>query len=162
MKLANLVAIETGILIGLLAWMVYSRLPAPEQLDKAEGVAKTPTQVTSAAPMAEQRTQRPYVADDGGYRDRAPQPMANQNVPTYNQPYYQPVYQPAVTVPDYGSATDTSAYTPDQEPVTAPVEYVAPYPVYYSEPVQTVIIANSRSFRDRRDHRLMHHSSGVN
>src|ERR1051325_4745157 len=122
MKLVNLVAIETGILIGLISWMVYSRFPATEQLDRIEAAIKASTQVPPAGPMVDQRNHRPYGIDDGSYRDRAQQ-MAYQAMPNYYQSYSQPVYQPVVTQPYAGSAPsyapatiDSSSYTQDQEP----------------------------------------------
>ena len=98
LKVANLIAVEFGILIGLMSWLVYSRFPSTAAQTAAEMEEGTVVPFATVASVSKPRNQRLHTMD---YRaDREPVALADeQPVPTAQeydqeiatQPYTDPV-----------------------------------------------------------------------
>src|ERR1700682_5108876 len=111
-KVANLIAIEAGILIGLMSWLVYSRLPSPEPRTAEE------MQESTVAPIFEPRSPHPYAVDYIAGRERA-QPAHKAEATTEQQYYQEIATEPyANSGLNNGSvAVDSPSYAEvDQEP----------------------------------------------
>jgi hypothetical protein len=161
LKVANVIAVELAILIGLMSWMVYSRLPSAELRTPAEIQESTAEPVATVAPILEARNERPATVDYNADRERArrrdeqpaptsqdyvqevaPQPYANSSlengVVAADSPSYAEVDQePAVAPPNYPTSAQTVAYA-------QPTQVVV-----YPQPVQIVVFSNSRHFANR-------------
>ena len=145
-KVANLIAIEAGILIGLMSWLVYSRLPSPEPRTAEE------MQESTVAPIFEPRSPHPYAVDYIAGRERA-QPAHKAEATTEQQYYQEIATEPyANSGLNNGSvAVDSPSYAEvDQEPVVVPSDYPAsPQTVVYAQPVEIVVFSNPRRFANR-------------
>ena len=146
-KIATLIAIETGILIGMISWLGYSRYSS-EEPDLIEQESHSLPASKVAAPAFEASNPPAYPSRYEAERKRA-RLVAEQAVPVPN--YYQPVYQAAVAQPyvqpaafDDSGTTNSPIYSDVSEEAAVP-EYVAPPTViYYAQPVQTVIFNQPR------------------
>ena len=92
-KIANLIAIETGILVGLMSWLTYSRFPSTEPRTSAEmreGIVApvaAVAPVTTVAPAFEASNQRPSTVDYSAEREQA-RIMAERSVSLASLPRY--------------------------------------------------------------------------
>src|ERR1043166_3384610 len=77
LKIANVVAIQFGILIGLMSWLTYCRFPSAEPNTAAETKRKMVNSMPSDAPVSELKNQRSQTADNRVDRER-PQTEAEQ------------------------------------------------------------------------------------
>lgn len=158
-KVANVIAIELGMLIVILAWLGFSRLPAlkPPNVEQQESAANS---FTTLAPMFSSRTpllnghhattQPSYVANnaiDSGQAQPGAQPM-----PATAQVYIQEVAtaDPDGTALEDGLvATELPYYSEvGPEPALGP-DYFAPA-VEYVQPAEIVVFSNTRLFPNRR------------
>jgi hypothetical protein len=162
-KIANLIAIETGILVGLMSWLIYSRFPSPEPRTQE----RPPDSVVAFAPVFKPGDQRPQAADYSADREGA-QPMAEQTAQgarDYSalaaQLYYQQIaprrYASSGLENDSIVADAPSSTEMAQAPAElSPEDVAAPQTVAYAQPTQfvaypvdTVVFSNSRSFGNR-------------
>jgi hypothetical protein len=153
LKVANLIAVELGILIGLMSWLVYSRFPSPEPRTAAEIQENTVAPVATVASVSEPENQRPDTADYRADRERA-QPFAEQPALTSRRSA-----QETVAPQPYASsglengliAVDSPSYAEaDQEAAVGSPEYVvSPQTVVYAQPAQIVVFSNPRRFANR-------------
>jgi hypothetical protein len=141
-KIANLIAIELGILIGLVSWLTYSRFPSAEPRTSAEMRESSVAPVTAAAPGFQPRSQRPYAVDYSADRERA-QP-ADEQPAQWEQSYYQSIapqrYARSAVATD-SIAVDSPSYAETyQEPAAVSSDDLAtPQTVVYSQPIQTIV-----------------------
>jgi hypothetical protein len=153
-KTANLIALELGILIAILAWLAFSNVSSVKRhmvtgdQERAAGSFATITPVLNAG------NQRPraadYLADRAGEQQAdeqqgataqqydqevAAEPYANaglnDGVITGSSPYYA------------GVAQEPLAYPPDC--LVSPLDQI----VSYAQPTQVIIFSNTRSFARR-------------
>lgn len=140
-KVANLIAIETGILIGILSWLVYSHLPSADPGTAVTTGEKIATPVTAAAPISEPGSQSISAAEHSADREQA-RLMAERAASL--QSYYLALARDAGTRPAYASQSvvaDTPSYAVTEQPEAVP-EYVAPSStfIYYGDSVPAVIV----------------------
>jgi hypothetical protein len=167
LKVANLIAVELAILIGLMSWLVFSRFPSAEPRAPAEIQESAAEPVATIAPGLETRDERPATVDYSADRERARR-RDEQLAPTSQE------YVPEIAAQPYANsglenrvvAADSPSYAEvDQEPAAAPsdyptstqtVAYAQPAQiVVYPQPVQIVVFSNSRPFANR--HRSASH-----
>src|SRR6266850_1827872 len=158
-KIANLIAIETGILVGLMSWLTYSHLRSSEPRAEAgiqenmvapvRGVAP----VTPVAPAFEASNKRPSTAEYNAEREQA-RLMAERSASL--QSYYREIARESGTrsaLEDGSTVVDSPTYAEvNPEPAALADEYVAPpQTVFYYAPaaVQNVVFANPHRFRNR-------------
>lgn len=156
LKVANLIAVETGVLIGLVSWIAYSHFPSAEPRTEAgaEEHSVAPvgnvSSVTRAAPASETGSYLPSPLAYNPEREQA-RLMAERAA---SLAALQRYYQTTATEPYALSGADTGtavAETPSYSYTEQPAEYFEPPPavVYYAAPIQTVVVSNPRHFRDR-------------
>ena len=149
-KIANLIAIEIGILIGLMSWLTYSRFPSTEPGTEARMQESAATPVTTVAPAFEASNQRPSTVDYSAEREQA-RLMAERSASLASlQRYYQAIATEPYTrsgLDNSSIAVDTPSYTAAEQPAEdlAPPQTV----IYYAQPIQTVVFSNPRRSRDR-------------
>ncbi|HEX7517570.1 MAG TPA: hypothetical protein VF345_09820 [Chthoniobacterales bacterium] len=170
LKVANLVAVQFGVFVGIMSWLAYSRLePVQPPRIAAETSGRPVNSVRPSAPVVAPRSQRPHTVDYRTDRPKA-RPVDAEPVLTahdYDQeiapdpdvtsapdegsfvgaaPTYSQVEQePAVASPEYVPSPQTVAYSQPTEPA----EYVQPAQlVVYSQP-QLVVFSNAGSFGRR-------------
>jgi hypothetical protein len=161
LKVANVIAVELAILIGLMSWMVFSRPPSAEPRTPAETQESTAEPVATVAPVLEARNEHPATVDYSADRERARR-RDEQTAPT-SQAYVQEIAAQPYANPGLENgaiAADSPSYAEvDQEPAVAPsnyptsaqtVAYAQPTQiVVYPQPVQIVVFSNARHFANR-------------
>ena len=166
LKVANLVAVQFGIFVGMLAWLAYSHFESGEPPRVAEENRKAPVNsVAPLAPTTEPEGQRPVPLDYRADPDRL-QPVTEQPVPVVQYQYSpeavqqyaalaaQQYYQQIAPRPYANSNLDNrsivaapSSAKREQEPVVVPTEYEdAPQTIAYEEPAQIVAYAQPYPF----------------
>jgi hypothetical protein len=176
LKIANLVAIQFGIFVGMMAWLVYSHFDSAKPQRTAEERPKAPVNsAATSAPVLEPAEQRPQTPDYRADPDRV-QPLTDQPVPVVQyeyspeavqqysalaaQLYYRQIApRPAVSSAPANSHVTANAPTyaqVNQAPAVEPVEYEEQPPtVAYEEPVpfiaypQVVAYSYARPFARR-------------
>jgi hypothetical protein len=153
-KVANLIAIETGILIGIISWLVYSRLPSqPETtaLPQEQG----PASVTAASPLSQiasgstEGSQRFSTAAYNPEREQA-RLMAEREASL--QAYYRTLAQESrpITRPENEVfPVDTSYYAAPEQTEVVSSEYPPPTLLYYAPALQNVVVADTGHLRNR-------------
>ena len=163
LKVANLIAVQLGIFIGIMSWLAYSRFPSAEPRTRE----RPPESVAAFAPVFKPADQRLQAADYSADGEGA-QPMAEQTAQAaldYSalaaQLYYQQIaprrYASAGPANASIGGNSLSYTTVAQEPAAVPADYVdSPQTVAYAQPTQfiaypaeTVVFSNSRSFGNR-------------
>jgi hypothetical protein len=169
LKAANIIAVELAILIGLMSWLVYSRLPSAAPRTAAEKFRQSTADSEEAvASVLEPGKQRPsttdYLTDYQQaqllaeqqaliryQQEIAPRPYANsraeKGVIAANSPSYAEVDQePAVVASEDVASPQTVAYV---QPAQV-VEYPQPVQtIVYAQPIQIVVFSNPRRFANR-------------
>ena len=156
-KIANLIAIETGILVGLMSWLTFSHLRSSEPRAEAgmQGNMVAPVRgvapITPGAPAFEASNKRPSTAEYSAEREQA-RLMAERSASL--QSYYRAIARESGTTSalENGSADSSTYAEVNPEPAALADEYVAPAPtVFYYAPaaVQNVVFANPHRFRNR-------------
>ena len=175
-KVGNLVAVQFGILVGIVSWLAYSRFESAEPRIAAVEMRKSPAApVAAVAPISDLGSQvRRALEDDAdGEQDQSigehPAPMAQQfsaeAVQQYTklaaQQYYQqiaPRRYASAGVANNSSAAVAPAYTEAaQEPAAVSSDYAEPVQtVAYAEPTQIavyqpqfIVFSNQRRFPNR-------------
>jgi len=175
LKVANLIAVEFGILIGTMSWLAYSRLEPAGPRGATELRERSPGPVAPARPVIKAEEQRPSAVDNRADRDEAP-PNTEQPVPVMQheyspaavqqnsalaaQLYYQQItprrYASSgldnaaivAKAPSYTEVEREPAVAAD-EPAAQTVAYVEPAQVVvYPEP-QFIVFSDSRRFANR-------------
>jgi len=163
-KVANLIAIETGILIGIISWLVYSKLPSPPgttalpQERSPVSVAVSP--LNQSASELREGSQRFSTAAYNPEREQA-RLMAEREASL--QAYYRTLAQQStpITRPENEVIpVDTSYAAPEQTEVVSSEYPIAPPTVlYYAPALQNVVVADTGHLRNRG--RLPHHRDGT-
>ena len=153
-KVANLIALELGILIAILAWLAFSNLSSLKQYPLAENQERTAGSFATVSPALKARNYQRYAADYRADRGREQQqdqepaptvrqydqqiatsPYANSNLDdnaiTYSSPSYAGVYE------------EPLPYPPDQ--FYSPYDQIVEYP----QPNEIIVISNLRFFERR-------------
>src|SRR5207237_10565668 len=99
-KIANLIAIETCILVGLMSWLTYSKIPSSEPHPTAGMQESNAGSVTTVAPPSEAISQRPSIADYNVEREQA-RLMAERSVSLASRQRYEQ----AIATEPYVSST---------------------------------------------------------
>jgi hypothetical protein len=152
-KIANLIALELGVLIVVLGWLAFSNPTSVKQKSVAPIPARTSDSFATATPALKASSQPHYVVDDRANQDG--QPEDEEQSATAQQDD-----QAAETQTYAGSDLDggvvTAPSTSDigiyPEPVLAEPYYFVPpvgQIVAYSQPVEIVVFSNPRPFRHR-------------
>jgi hypothetical protein len=161
-KVANVIAVELAILIGLMSWLIYSRFPSTAADTAAEMEEGSVVPFATVASVSKPRNQRPHTMDYRADRERVavadkqPVPTAqeyDQEIAT--QPYADSGHE------DGSTSADSPTYAEaDQEPavaqsddLTSPqtVAYAQPSQiVVYSQPAQIIVFSTPRRFTNRR------------
>ena len=155
-KIANLIAIETGLLVGLMSWLTYSHFPSSEPHPAAGMQESNAASVRTVAPPSEAISQRPSTADYNAEREQA-RLMAERSVSLASRQRYE---QAIATEPYVSStAADSPSYAEvNQEPAVVPTDYLeSPQTVIYAQPI--VVFSNPRRFANRCRSRPRHRTS---
>ena len=175
LKVANLIAIQLGIFVGIMSWLAYSRLESVEPRIAAELQERAAKPAGPVGPGIKADDQRPDAVDDGADRDE-PQPIAEQAalamhqysaaaVQHYSdlaaQQYYQQIAPrryassalqngPIVAeAPSYAEAAQEPTVVSSDDPVPQTIAYVEPTQVVVYQQPQFVVFSNSRRFANR-------------
>ena len=167
LKVANLVAVQFGIFIGIMSWLAYSRLPSAEPRTAAGTRERRTESVKTFAPVFKPGDQRLQAVDDRADHE-GPRTVAEQTAQAARdysaltaQLYYQQIAprRYASAGPDNASigGNSLSYTTVAQEPAVVPADYVdSPRTVAYAQPTQfiaypaeIVAFSNSPSFGNR-------------
>jgi hypothetical protein len=150
-KIANLIAIETGILIGLMSWLVYSHFPSAEPRIADEMRENGLAPITTVARGFEPRNQRHYAVDYSADRERA-QP-ADEQPAQWEQSYYQsiaPQRYARAAVASNPIVVDSPSYAETyQEPAAVSSDDLATPQTIVYQPIQIVAFSNPRRFGNR-------------
>jgi hypothetical protein len=177
-KVANLVAIQFGVLVGIASWLAYSRFESAEPRIAAVEIQKRPVNSAAAvAPISDMGSQVTRVLDNGADREQdqsigeqpapatPPHQYSPEAVQQYTalaaQQYYQqiaPRRYASAAVANSSIAAVPPVYTEVvQEPAAISSDYVEPLqPVAYAEPAQIavyqpqfIVFSNQRRFPNR-------------
>jgi hypothetical protein len=150
-KVANVIALELGILIAIMAWLAFSRLPSVRQPRVAEDQARVVGSFATITPELKAMNQRLHAADYRADRDAGKQEDEEQ-ASTPRQ-YDQEI----ATAPSASSDIDDDVTTgsssyyagANQQPAANSSDYlVSPLDqiVAYAQPTEIIIFTNARSF----------------
>lgn len=156
-KIANLIAAELGILIGLMSWLAYSRLPSAGPSSQARVPESLAAPVTAVASALVSSNQRPSnVSSNSDYSGEREQARLMAERSASLQSYYRMIATESNTSSEAESgsvAVETPSYSTADQSAVVPAEDYVPLPtfLYYAEPIaiQNVVFANDRSFRNR-------------
>jgi len=163
-KIANLIAIETGILIGIISWLVYSKLPSqPETTALPEGRSPASVDVSPLNQIASESTERSQRVSTAAYDPEREQARLMAEREASLQAYYRTLAQQStpITRPENEVIpVDTSYAAPEQTEVVSSEYPIAPPTVlYYAPALQNVVVADTGHLRNRG--RLPHHRDGT-
>jgi hypothetical protein len=171
LKVANLIAIQLGIFVGIMSWLTYSRLESSEPHIAAETQARVTQAVVPAQPGIGAEDQRPSAVDYRADRDED-QPIVDQPAPVMRyqyspeavqqnsalaaQLYYQQIAPRRYASSGAGNVAQAPAYAEvAQEPVVQ-ADYPEPQTVADAQPTQVVyqqpqlvVFSSGQSFRNR-------------
>ena len=177
LKVANLVAIQFGVLVGIMSWLAYSRFESAEPRIAAVEMRKRPVDsVAAVAPISDLGNQLPRALDYGADREQD-QPIGEQPAPAAQQysaeavqqytalaaqQYYQqiaPRRYASSRVENRSVAADSLSYAEvNREPAVVPadyvessqpIEYTQPAQIVYYQPVQYVVFSHPLRFAKR-------------
>jgi hypothetical protein len=155
-KVANLIAIETGILIGIISWLVYSHLPSrPETTALPQ--ERVPDSVTGGSPLnqiASESTEGSQRLSTAAYNPEREQARLLAEREASLQAYYRTLAQESrpITRPENEVVpVDTSSYAvPEQTEVVSSEYPIPPQTVlYYAPALQNVVVADTGHLRNR-------------
>jgi len=146
-KVANVIAVELGILIALLAWLAIARVPSVRSFPRTQTPARTGESFATVAPVLRSSPRNLYATNDA----------VDHNVLSAQAPVEEPAPDYEVATQPYSGADypqdylyePSSNYLPDQpEPVLPPDYYLEPSAgfVEFIQPAQVVVFSNNRSF----------------
>ncbi|MBA3832698.1 MAG: hypothetical protein H0X34_12560 [Chthoniobacterales bacterium] len=153
-KVANIIALELGILIAILAWLAFSNHYSVKPRPVAEEQLRTAGSFATIAPVLKARNQRLHAADY--LADRAGELLGNEEQAPVVQQYDQELATApsSSSDPNGGVVNESLPYYAgaDQEPVAYPPDYLAS-PVNqiaeYVQPNEIIIFSNARTFGRR-------------
>ena len=156
LKVVNLIAVETGVLVGLVSWIAYSHFPSAQSRTEAgneERLVAPVRNVSSVTRAASASGSGSYSVSPSRYSPEREQArlMAERAASlAASQRYYQTTATQPYTTSESDNGTaivETPSYSYEEQPA----EYIEPAPavVYYAAPIQTVVVSNPRHFRDR-------------
>jgi hypothetical protein len=176
LKVANLIAVQFGIFIGIMSWLAYSQLPFGEPRRAAEVQEPMVGPVTTFAPASNPGDQRFQTVDYRADQERS-QPVAEQPAPAVQheysaaavqqysalaaQQYYQqiaPRRYASSGLENASVAADSPSYAVAQQPAAVSSDYAeSPQTVAYIQPTQVVVypqpqfivFSNQRRFANR-------------
>jgi hypothetical protein len=175
LKVANLIAIQLGIFVGIMSWLAYSRLESAGPRSAAEARKTAVEPVAPARPASPAEEQGPSAVDNRTDRDEAspnteqPAPVmqheyspaaVQQNSALAAQLYYQQIaprryassgsQDPFIVAkaPSYTEVEQAPAVVAD-EPAPQTVAYVEPTQVVVYPQPQFILFSNSRRFANR-------------
>lgn len=176
-KVANLVAVQFGVLVGIVSWLAYSRFESAEPRVAVVEMRKSPAAPAAVAPISDLGSQVARVLDDGADREQdqsigeqpapvtPPHQYSPEAVQQYTalaaQQYYQqisPRRYASSGVANSSVAADSRSYAEvAQEPASVSPDYAdSPQTVAYAEPAQVVVyqpqfivFSNQRRFANR-------------
>jgi hypothetical protein len=174
LKVANLIAIQLGIFVGIMSWLAYSRLESVEPRSATEMRERAAEPKTPAAPGIQADDQRPDALDDRADRDEA-RPIAEQPAPAFHQysaaavqhysdlaaqQYYQqiaPQRYASSGLQNNSIVAEAPSYTEVEREPAVVADYSEPQTAAYVQPAQVVVYAqpqfvvfsNSRRFANR-------------
>ena len=175
LKVANLIAIQLGIFVGIMSWLAYSRLESAGPRIATELRERAAKPAGPVGPGIKADDQSPDAVDDSADRDEA-QPIAEQPAPSFHQysaaavQHYSDLaarqYYEQIAPRRYASSSLQNGPVVAEAPSYAEVEQapavVADYPephtvasvqpaqfIVYPQP-QFVVFSNSRRFANRR------------
>ncbi len=152
-KIANLIALELGVLVVMLGWLAFSNLSSVKQKSAAPAPARTSDSFATVTPVLKAASQPRYVVD---YRANQAGQQEDEEQPATAQQDDQAAETQAYAGSDLDGGVVT-APSPSEigiypEPVTAEPYYFVPpvgQIVAYSQPVEIVVFSNPRPFRRR-------------
>ncbi len=155
-KIANLIALELGILIAILTWLAISNRTGVNPRPATEEQARDAGSFATVTPVIKSRQQRLHGADY--LADRADEQLQNEEQAPVVQQYDQELATAPFSSSDIndGVVNESPPYYAgvDQEPVIYPPDgLVSPINqiVEYVQPNEIIILSNTRSF-GRRSH----------
>jgi hypothetical protein len=156
-KIANLIAIETGILIGIISWLVYSKLPSqPETTALPEGRSSASVDVSPLNQIASESTERSQRFSTAAYDPEREQARLMAEREASLQSYYRTLARDWSSTPRTQKnevlPVDTSTYAVPEETEVVSSEYpIAPPTVLYYAPaaLQNVVVADTGHLRNR-------------
>jgi len=175
LKVANLVAIQLGIFVGIMSWLAYSRLESAEPRSAVEARKTAVESVAPARPVTKTEEQGPSAVDHQADRDEAPpnteQPApvmlheyspaaVQQNSALAAQLYYQQIAPRRYASSGLENApivAKAPSYTEVEQAPAVVQDDAAPQTVAYVEPTQVVVypqpqfivFSNFRRFANR-------------
>lgn len=155
LKMAHLVAIQFGIFIGTMSWLIYSRLPSPEPPTIGETRGRMVNSIRPDAPLSELRSPRSHTEDYGADDAQSVGELQARTTERYDQEIATRPY--ANSVPDnrFIAVNSPSYANVDQEPAVVPSDYVESpqtvvyQPIFYAQPTQINAFSNPRRFANR-------------
>jgi hypothetical protein len=151
LKVANLIAVQFGVFIGIMSWLAYSRLPSAEPRTAAETRERTAESLAAFAPVLKPGDERPQTVDYRADREgEQPAPAvheysaaaAQQYSALAAQQYYQqiaPRHYASSGLENSSVVADTPSYAEVvQEPEVVP-DYPAPQTVAYVPSTQFIV-----------------------
>ena len=174
-KVANLVAVQFGVLLGIASWLAYSRFESAEPRIAVEMRRSPAAPVAAVAPISDLGSQVTRVLENGVDREQD-QSIAEQPAPAVHQysaaavqqysalaaqQYYQqiaPRRYASSGLENSSVAADTPSYAEVAQEPAVSSDYVEPLqPVAYAEPAQVVavyqpqfiVFSNQRRFANR-------------
>ncbi len=152
-KIANLIALELGVLIVIVGWLAFSNLSSVKQKSVAPMPARTSDSFAAGTPVLKAASQPRYVVD---YRANQAGQQEDEEQPATAQQDDQAAETQAYAGSDLDGGVVTAPSPSDigiyPEPVLAePCYFVPPVDqiVAYSQPVEIVVFSNPRPFRRR-------------
>jgi hypothetical protein len=147
-KIANVIALELGILIAITAWLTFSRLPGKEEQSAAAEPERIADSLATATPAPKSRHQHLYAVDYP--TNSAVEQPANEEQTQTVQDYDQEIATEPYVSPDLNDGVITGSspsYTEvEPEPVVYPPDYFVAPPtpvVAYIQPYEIIVFSNS-------------------
>jgi hypothetical protein len=162
LKIANLIAVEFGVFIGIMSWLAYSRIESPESPEPraaAESQDEIVQPVATVAPAVQPRSPRRRPGDNANERERTELVDENMASTVQAREYYPEIAtEPYISyglngsivkvVPSYVAvAQEPAAVSPDYADYTASPQFVV-YPEfasYYETPYRRSFAKRCRS-----------------
>jgi hypothetical protein len=171
LKVANLVAVQFGVFVGIMSWLAYSQLPFDEPRTAAERQEPVATLASASSPGDQPSQTVDYRPDQ-----ERPEPVAEQPAPAMHQysaaavqhntalaaqQYYQQIAPRryassgvgsgyvAEAAPSYAEVAQEPAVVQADDPEPQTVAYAEPAQVVFYQQPQFVVFANARSSRNR-------------
>lgn len=148
LKVANLIAVQFGIFIGIMSWLGFSRFQSTQPRTASEISASRIAPFETVSPSLERRNQRQYPANYETDQGQA-QPVDEEEAPT--EPEIAPQPSTGSGLGNRYVAADSPSYAGvDQAPAVAQPDYVpSPQILVYAQPAEIVVFSNPGRFANR-------------